>query len=375
MTFLLWSSCPRIPFVHGHVFPAAGRRYRVLQHRDYAVPTMVEGVPLALRPPVELALAKVVESIPGADALPGGSVYEMKWDGFRAVCLVQPDGVSVWSRQGKDIGRFFPDLVQAVADQIPPGCVVDGEAVLWSGGRLDFEALQQRMSTARGALPGLVRERPASFVAFDVLAVAGHDTRTLPFMERRALLEELARAWVPPLQLSPMTRDRAVAQTWFKELPATGMEGLMVKGAGQAYEPKRIWLKVKNRSSIDVVCAAVIGPITQPEAVVVGLPMHGRLRIVGRSAPLSARMGRNLASHLRPASGTHPWPEEISERTLDRFSKERGTLRLTLVEAIVVEVSADAAWSGSAFRHSVRLQRVRPELSPDEVELPDRFLI
>jgi hypothetical protein len=86
-------------------------------------------------------------------------------------------------------------------------------------------------------------------------------------------------------------------------------------------------------------------------------------------------MGRNLARHLRPTSGTHPWPEAISERTLDRFSKERGTLRLTLVEAIVVEVSADAAWSGSAFRHSVRLQRVRPELSPDEVELPDRFLI
>jgi hypothetical protein len=334
------------------------------------VPTMVEGVPLALHPPVELALAKAVESIPGVDALPGGSVYEMKWDGFRVACLVEPDGVSLWSRQGKDIGKYFPDLVQAVADQVPPGCVVDGEAVLWSGDRLDFEALQQRMVTARAALPALVRERPASLVAFDVLAVAGHDTRALPFVERRALLEELARAWTPPLQLSPVTRDRAVAETWFEEMPATGVEGLMVKGAGQTYEPQRIWLKVKNRSSIDVVCAAVVGPISQPTMVVVGLPMHGRLRIVGRSAPLSARIGRDLARHLSPPRGEHPWPEEISERVLDRFTKESGPLRLTLVEPLVVEVSADVAWSGRAFRHSVRLLRARPELAPHDISSP-----
>jgi ATP-dependent DNA ligase len=352
------------------LFLAAGRRYRELPRRDYAVPTMVEGVPLALHPPVELALAKAVESIPGVDALPGGSVYEMKWDGFRVACLVEPDGVSLWSRQGKNIGKYFPDLVQAVADQVPPGCVVDGEAVLWSGDRLDFEALQQRMVTARAALPALVRERPASFVAFDVLAVAGHDTRALPFMERRALLEELARAWTPPLQLSPVTRDRTVAETWFEEMPATGVEGLIVKGAGQAYEPQRIWLKVKSRSSIDVVCAAVVGPITQPRMVVVGLPMQGRLRIVGRSTPLSARAGRDLAKHLSPPQGEHPWPEEISERVLDRFTKDSGPLRLTLVEPLVVEVSADVAWSGRAFRHSVRLLRARPELAPDGISSP-----
>lgn len=341
-----------------------------LRRRDYAVPTMVEGVPQALRPPVELALAKAVESIPRADALPGGCFYEMKWDGFRVACLVEPGGVSLWSRQGKDLSRFFPDLVAAVAGQVPPGCVVDGEAVLWSGDRLDFEALQQRMVATRAAPPALVRERPASFVTFDVLAVAGRDTRALPFVDRRALLEELARAWAPPLQLSPVTKDRAVAETWFEEMPATGVEGLMVKGAAQAYEPKRIWLKVKSRSSIDVVCAAVIGPSTQPRAVIVGLPMHGRLRIVGRSAPLSARMGRDLARHLRPPQGEHPWPEEIPERVLDRFTKESGTVQLTLVEPIVVEVSADVAWSGRSFRHSVRLLRARPELAPDDASSP-----
>lgn len=327
-------------------------------------------VPAALRAPVELALAKAVESIPDAGVLPGGNVYEMKWDGFRAVCVVDVDGVSLWSRQRKDLSGYFPDVLAAAGEQIPTGCVVDGELVVWSGDRLDFDALQVRLVTARAALPALVRERPASFVVFDVLAVAGQDARALPFRDRRALLEELARGWVPPLNLSPVTRDRAVAETWLKEGPAVKVEGILIKGDSQAYEPRRIWVKVKSRNVTDVVCAAVIGPMILPRELIVGLPMQGRLRIVGRSAPLSSRASRDLARYLRPPRGKHPWPEEISTRMLDRFNKESGPVRLTLVDPIVVEVSADIAWSGRAFRHSVRLVRVRPELEPDDVQLP-----
>ena len=142
-----------------------------------------------------------------------------------------------WTQQN----RYFPDVLAAAVEQIPPGCVVDGELVVWTGDRLDFDALQLRLVTARAALPALMRERPASFVAFDVLAVAGKDTRGLPFTDRRALLEELARVWVPPLNLSPVTRDRALAETWFREMPATGVEGILIKGADQPYEPRRIW--------------------------------------------------------------------------------------------------------------------------------------
>lgn len=338
------------------------------------MPTMFEGVPAALRPPVALALAKAVESIPRADALPGGSVYEMKFDGFRAVCLVGADEVSLMSRQNKDLSRYFPDLVAAAAEQIPPGCIVDGEAVIWSGGRLDFNALQRRMVTSKAALPSLVLELPASFVAFDVLAVAGHDTRMAPFSERRALLEELARDWVAPLNLSPVTGDREVAVSWFEEMTSSGIEGLVCKGASQLYVGgKRQWLKVKSRRSVDVVCAAVIGPRAQPTAAVVGLPVGGRLRIVGRSTPLAAHAGRSLAMHLRAPRRDHPWPEEITEMMLDRFSRERGTVLLTLVEPLVVEVSADVAWSGGSFRHPVRLLRVRPELHPAAVLFPDHL--
>jgi hypothetical protein len=98
--------------------------------------------------------------------------------------------------------------------------------------------------------------------------------------------------------------------------------------------------------------------------------MQGRLRIVGRSAPLSSQAGRDLARYLRPPRGKHQEPEEISERVLDRFNKESDTIHLTLVDPIVVEVSADVAWSGRSFRHSVRLVRVPPELDPVDVQLP-----
>lgn len=132
----------------------------------------------------------------------------------------------------------------------------------------------------------------------------------------------------------------------------------------------QIRLKYKWRSERDVVCGAVIGPITRPEAVVIGLPVHGRLRIVGRSTALSPEAARRLGTKLREPLKEHPWPEEISETTMNRFSKDRGPVRLTLVEPLVVEISADVAWAGNSFRHPVRYLRARPELDPTEIEAP-----
>jgi hypothetical protein len=138
--------------------------------------------------------------------------------------------------------------------------------------------------------PALVRERPASFVAFDLLAVAGHDIRDSPLSQRRELLEQLAAGWEPPLNLSPITKNRAQALRWFEELHHAGLEGLVVKGGRQRYQGDVWqWFKVKRRESVDVVCAAVIGPINRPQYVVAGLPVEGPLRIVGRSTSLAAK--------------------------------------------------------------------------------------
>jgi hypothetical protein len=131
---------------------------------------------------------------------------------------------------------------------------------------------------------------------------------------------------------------------------------------------------VKHRDVLDVVCGAVIGSRSQPIAFAAGLPIGGKLRIVGRSSVLSGKAGRELARYLRPPAGVHPWPEVISQGVLDRFSKERGPVTLTLVEPVVVEVSADVAWSGRSFRHSLRYLRARPELSPETVAPPSRPL-
>lgn len=335
---------------------------------------VAEGFPAGLAPPVPLVLAKAVPRIPAPGALPGGCLYEPKWDGFRMAMFVGPAGTTLWSRQGKDLTRYFPELAAAATEQIPSGVVLDGEAVLWSQGRLDFDVLQRRLTTSKAQLASLVRESPASFAAFDLLAVAGRDIRGVPLAGRRELLEALAAHWSPPLNLSPATTDPEVAQTWFEEMPGVGVEGLVIKGAGQNYEGGlRQWRKVKHREVLDVVCGAVIGSRTEPTAIVAGLPIDGQLRIVGRSSVLSSKTARELGRYLRPAPAGHPWPKQISPGTLDRFSKDKGPISLTLVEPVVVEVSADVAWSGRSFRHSLRFQRVRPELSPAAVELPESF--
>lgn len=147
-----------------------------------------------------------------------------------------------------------------------------------------------------------------------------------------------------------------------------------IKGTDQPYTPGvRSWLKLKHRETVEVVCGAVIGPITRPSEIVAGLVLDGELRIVGRSSPLKGAEARELARWLQPARGHHPWPATVKGTTLDRFNRDKEPVALTLVEPVVVEVSADTAWSGRSFRHALRLLRARPELSPGEVVLPERL--
>jgi ATP-dependent DNA ligase len=154
-------------------------------------------------------------------------------------------------------------------------------------------------------------------------------------------------------------------------MPSVGVEGIIAKGADQPYAGGvRNWVKVKRRDTVDVVLGAVIGPRERPQAIVIGLPDSGELGIVGRSTPLNSHAARLLASHLRPPVGEHPWPEVVSPGAVDRFNAGRDPVRLTLVEPVVAEVSADVALSGRAFRHAVRFLRIRPELHPGEVVSP-----
>lgn len=120
-------------------------------------------------PPLEVALANAVKGIPAGSALPGTMLFEPKLDGYRLVVFRDGTGATLWSRQGQELTRYFPELKAAAAQMIPDGCVVDGEAVVWSEGRMNFESLQRRLSAGRAGLLTMVPEPPASFIGFDVL--------------------------------------------------------------------------------------------------------------------------------------------------------------------------------------------------------------
>lgn len=322
-----------------------------------------------LRPPLELALARAGDTIPAPQALAGGAQYEPKWDGFRIAIVRDGDRTSLWSRQGKDLTGSFPDLAEAAAQQVPPGFVVDGEAVVWANGRLDFDSLQRRLITRGAALTHLVRARPAVFVGFDLLAAAGRDVRGHPLRTRRTLLEALADDWAGPLQLTPATTDRDQAGEWFAALPATNIEGLVVKGRDELYTGgQRIWTKVKHRDTIDVTCAAITGTLTRPEELLIGLPTDDTLQILGRSTPLSAAAARSLAPYLHTPAGPHPWPSTLPATAGNRFARDRSPVPVVLIEPIVIEISADVARTGRIYRHLVRYLRPRPELTPADLQ-------
>ena len=324
------------------------------------------GLPPELSGPVAVELAKPVRTIPAASALPGGCLYEPKWDGYRLVVVRTGGSTRVWSKQGRDLTDRFPDVVAAAVAQVPAGTVLDGEVVIWNGSRLDFGLLQQRMVTPAGRIAPLAAAHPASYVAFDLLAAGGTDLRAWTLTRRRAALADLAARWAPPLQLSPATTDPAEARTWFHDYRPAGVEGLVAKGAGTRYAPgRREWLKVKSWETTEVIAGGVIGPIERPSQLVAGRYRDGELVVVGRTSPLSPRQSAELAAVLTPAGGDHPWPERIGT---GRFGGGRLSVVLTRVDpAVVVEVSADAALQAGVFRHPLRFVRVRPDLEPGDL--------
>jgi ATP-dependent DNA ligase len=323
---------------------------------------------------VEPMLAAAVGEVPQPDALPGGCVYEPKWDGFRGIVSVDGQGrVTVASRRRKDLSSSFPDVVDAVLDQLGGPLVLDGELVVWAGGRLDFTALQQRLVAGR-RLAALAAALPVSYVVFDVLAIAGEDLTASPWRARRARLEELMAGARPPLQLSPATTDRDEALVWFETWAPVGVEGLVVKGRDQPYLPgQRRWLKVRHRQSAEAVVGAVVGTVAAPERLVLGaFDPGGVLRVVGTTGPLPSRVAQAVGAVLAIPVGEHPWPVEIPHALMGGLPGQRPPTLVTLVEpAVVVEVSVDTAFERGRWRHLARFVRLRPELDAAAVILGD----
>lgn len=170
---------------------------------------------LPVMPPVSPMLAKSVTAIP-----PDAS-YEPKWDGFRSICFRDGDQVELGSRNERPMTRYFPELVAAIRAELPHRCVIDGEIIIATDHGLDFEALQQRIHPAESRVRMLADRTPASFIAFDLLALGDDDYTGRPFSERRAALVDAVTGSGADADLSihvtPATTDMATAQRWFSE--------------------------------------------------------------------------------------------------------------------------------------------------------------
>jgi len=332
-------------------------------------------------PPVAPMLAKSIDALPEGD----GMVFEPKWDGFRCIVFRDGDEIVLGSRNERPLTRYFPELVERLADVLPPRCVVDGEIVVAGPDGLDFDALQQRIHPAESRVKRLSAETPASFVAFDLLALGDRDLMAEPLTERRALLTEALAGADATVHLTPATTDRDVAADWFVRFEGAGLDGVMAKPPGGLYEPnKRVQFKVKHKRTADCVVAGFrmhkdgdgVG------SLLLGLyDDDGRLHHVGVASSFTARRRKELlaelAPHLEDALEAHPWREwaEAESRASDpggtkrmpgatsRWNAKKDLSWTPLRIELVAEVAYEQVQNGR-FRHSARLLHWRPDRDP-----------
>jgi ATP-dependent DNA ligase len=342
-------------------------------------------------PPVEPMLAKIADEIPAGD----GYLFEPKWDGFRAIVFRQGQEAFIQSRDLRPLNRYFPELEKALVEALPKGCVIDGEIVVVGGKGLDFDALQQRLHPAASRVAKLAKETPAAFVAFDLLAAGGKSTLELPQSERRVRLERLLGHVAKPVYVTPMTRDRAVAQEWLERFEGAGLDGVVAKADAAPYQPgKRSMLKIKHVRTADCVVAGFRWYRDTQDAVgslLLGLyDDAGVLQHVGVTSSFTMAMRRELADELAPlrkdALTDHPWRDwaapvdDSATRMPGGQSRWTGGKDLSW-EALrperVCEVKYDHL-QGDRFRHAAVFLRWRPDKPPadcryDQLEVVKAF--
>jgi ATP-dependent DNA ligase len=333
-------------------------------------------------PPVQPMLAKSVKGIPDP-AKVGDLSFEPKWDGFR--CIVFKDGgeVELASRNTKPLTRYFPEVAAAMREQLPDRCVLDGEIFVSIGERLEFEVLQERIHPAKSRIDLLAEKTPASYVAFDLLALGDESYVERPFAERRAALEEALGHLDGPCFLTRTTTDTAEAEEWFHQFEGAGLDGVVAKPLDAAYQQNaRTMLKIKHERTADVVVAGYREHKTStPEkpllgSLLLGLYSDGQLQHVGVSASFTAARRAELIEELQPLVTPieeHPWghwqefltanPDRVPG-TQSRWSQGKDLSFTPLRPERVLEVAYDHM-EGRRFRHTAQFRRWRPDRDPE----------
>ncbi len=338
------------------------------------------GMQLPVNPPVPPMLAKRVAEIPAGK----GWIFEPKWDGFRALIFRDGDEILIQSRDKKSLNRYFPELVETLAAQLPARCVLDGEIVIAGPRGLEFETLQLRIHPAASRIKLLAKQTPASMVFFDVLCVGDHDLTGVPFESRRAELEGLLSSAAPPLHLTPATHEVETASDWFQRFEGAGLDGVIAKPANGIYEPdKRVMFKVKHERDCDCVVAGFrwhkTGEGTQVGSLLLGLfNDEGALQHVGVCASFTAEKRHELTEFLQPyrknALADHPWKswaeaDAAAEQRMpggqSRWSQGKDLSWEPVRPELVVEVAYEHM-QGARFRHLAHFRRWRTDKQPQD---------
>lgn len=336
---------------------------------------------LPVAPPVSPMLAKLARELP----VGGRLMYEPKWDGFRCVVFKDGDAVILGSRNERPLTRYFPEVVVAIAANLPEQCVLDGEIVIAGPSGLEFDALLNRIHPADSRVRKLAIETPASFVAFDLLALGSEDFRSRPLGERRAALTEALATVSPPVYVTPATTSSDVARDWFSRFEGAGLDGVIAKSLdGEYQEGRRGWTKVKHERTADCVVGGFRWHKTGGRigSLLLGLyDGDGVLHHVGVTSSFTDARRLELVDELAPyrpdSMEGHPWHWAASDDNGEGDSPGRrvpGTQsrwnagRDLSFEPLRVELVCEVAYDhlqGDRFRHATTFRRWRPDRTPE----------
>jgi ATP-dependent DNA ligase len=333
-------------------------------------------------------LAKPIAGLPHSSQ---GLAFQPKWDGFRVIVYRRGDDVVVQGRMRAsdaaatgswDLSYAFPEMVERIRGMRAQDVVLDGELVVIRDGRLAFDALQGRLRPRKEEggwkIAQLAADFPTSFVAFDILGLAGRDLRAAPYDERRSALESVMAGEAEPLHLTPQTADLEVAARWFAALPGAGLDGLIARTLDGVYTPgRRTLFKIKPSHTVDVVCAGwraykQAGPNGEQVVGSVLLGLYdeaGILQMIGAMSAFPMAQRAELAARFADlaAGPDHPWfePEGRAPGMPSRWSSGRSSAWNPLRPELVAEVSYNQVESGR-LRHLASLVRWRPDKAAED---------
>jgi len=318
-----------------------------------------------IKPPLPPMEAKSVDEIP----IGQGWQYEPKWDGFRCIAFRNRDKIYLQSKSGQPLARYFPDVVEVIADLPAQGFVADGELAIPIRGRLSFDELQLRLHPAASRVQKLAKAHPAIFIVFDLISQDRQSYLKCPLRERRVSLEKFSRANLKSkgaIRLSPATTDLAMAKKWFDKVGGN-LDGVIAKRLDAPYASgeRTAMVKVKSIRSAD----CVIGGFryASGEKVLGSLLLglyddDGLLHHVGFTSAFKASERRALTKKFealrKPPGFTGNAPGGPS-----RWSTERSGEWEPVDPKVVVEVAYDH-FTGERFRHGTKIIRWRPDKAP-----------